>query len=289
MADQDDYEAKLAKKRADWVREQEEEKRLREQRKKQLLAKHAQEKADREIEETNKQALRQELSESLFTRLSEIVFKYAPVLQKKRFQFVFRDDYGQLCGLDKWSGEVQVFCQSVVASDLVVGELRTRALRQGFTEFFDLVPGVVQLIDKHLESYGRPLESQFDEEMMGADFELYCEQALSESGWSVFRKGGSGDQGVDLVASLGQLRVAVQCKRYSQPVGNKAVQEVAAGRQFEQCDLAVVVTNAEYTSAARQLANALGVQLLHYSDIIGFRDRVTSQFPALVSDREGRS
>ena len=54
---------------------------------------------------------------------------------------------------------------------------------------------------------------------------------------------------------------------YSQPVGNKAVQEVLAGKAFESADLAFVVSNTEFTPAAWTLAEATGVYLVHYSQL----------------------
>jgi restriction system protein len=51
------------------------------------------------------------------------------------------------------------------------------------------------------------------------------------------------------------VRVVLQCKLYGGPVGNKAVQEAAAGRAHERADFGIVVTNNRYTSAAEQLAH----------------------------------
>jgi restriction system protein len=53
-------------------------------------------------------------------------------------------------------------------------------------------------------------------------------------------------------------------------VGNKAVQEAAAARLHERADQAIVVSNAAYTKAARQLAGTTGVILLHHDDLASF-------------------
>jgi restriction system protein len=58
-----------------------------------------------------------------------------------------------------------------------------------------------------------------------------------------------------------------QCKLYSQPVGNKAVQEVVAARAHESAQFAAVVSNTRYTAQAQQLANTNRVALLHYGDL----------------------
>ena len=61
--------------------------------------------------------------------------------------------------------------------------------------------------------------------------------------------------------------MVVQCKLYSQPVGNKAVQEAFAAKNFQGCDVAVVVSNASYTQSARQIASTTGVLLLHHDEL----------------------
>ncbi len=60
------------------------------------------------------------------------------------------------------------------------------------------------------------------------------------------------------------FRLVVQCKRLSKPVGNAAVQEVAAALRYWSGDRAAVVSNAGFTPAARRLAQATGVLLLHH-------------------------
>ena len=60
------------------------------------------------------------------------------------------------------------------------------------------------------------------------------------------------------------MRLVIQCKRYAKPVGNGAVQEIAAASQYWSGDMAAVVSNAGFTPAARKLAAATGVLLLHH-------------------------
>jgi restriction system protein len=67
--------------------------------------------------------------------------------------------------------------------------------------------------------------------------------------------------------SLNGTTLVVQCKLYSSPVGNKAVQEVIAGRAFENADMAAVVSNMAFTKSARVLAQQAGVDLLHHDEL----------------------
>ena len=73
--------------------------------------------------------------------------------------------------------------------------------------------------------------------------------------------GGSGDQGADVVAERNGRQMVVQCKRYSRPIGNKAVQEAAAARAYYRADLAAVVGTAPFTASAHDLAKATDVIL----------------------------
>ena len=71
-----------------------------------------------------------------------------------------------------------------------------------------------------------------------------------------------------MVAEKGPVRIVVlQCKLYSNPVGNKAVQEVVAGRAHEQANYGAVVTNSTGTTPAQELASINGILLLHHSDL----------------------
>lgn len=81
--------------------------------------------------------------------------------------------------------------------------------------------------------------------------------------WRVKLTGASGgDYGVDITARKGLFRkYAVQCKRYSNPVGVRAVQEVVGGMRVYNCNRAMVVTNNTYTRPARVLAEENGVEL----------------------------
>lgn len=98
--------------------------------------------------------------------------------------------------------------------------------------------------------------------MTGEDFELYVAQMLGRIGfYNIQTTKGSGDQGVDILAEKEGMRYAFQCKRYDKPVGNKAVQEVFAGKFYYHCHVAVVVTNNYFTQSAKDLAHENGVVL----------------------------
>lgn len=101
----------------------------------------------------------------------------------------------------------------------------------------------------------------------GSGYERWCEERLQEAGWATSLTKATGDQGVDIIAARGTARVVVQCKFYTKPVGNKAVQEVVAARMHEQADAGVVVTNASFTRSAKELASTTNATLIHHDEI----------------------
>ena len=103
--------------------------------------------------------------------------------------------------------------------------------------------------------------------MSGSQFEVFVAQVLRALGYRTTVLGGSGDQGVDIIAVSQGGKVALQCKNYRKPVGNKPVQEVYAGSKHHRCDEAWVVAPAGYTKGAYELAQSVGVSLFDASSL----------------------
>lgn len=110
----------------------------------------------------------------------------------------------------------------------------------------------------------------------GIEFEHWCAERIDRQGWKVQVSQASGDQGVDIIAIRDGTKVAIQCKRYSQPVGNKAVQEAYSGSRFSDAQEACVIATAGYTRSARELAASTNVKLIdadniaQFSEVFGF-------------------
>jgi hypothetical protein len=107
--------------------------------------------------------------------------------------------------------------------------------------------------------------------LRGVPFENFLAEVFEELGYSVELTKASGDQGVDLVVTGKGRRIAVQAKGYAGSVGNKAVQEVYAGKKHYDCDGYVVVTNSDFTSGAVSLAQSVHCRLIdqqRLSDLI---------------------
>lgn len=99
-------------------------------------------------------------------------------------------------------------------------------------------------------------------------FEYECAKKLKHNGFTkVTVTKGSGDQGIDIIAYGNGKKYAIQCKYYTSPVGNAAVQEAYAGAKYYNCDKAVVMTNTSFTQSAIELSKATGVLLWPYGTI----------------------
>lgn len=99
------------------------------------------------------------------------------------------------------------------------------------------------------------------------EYEKFCGRILKNAGWNTEVTKSSGDQGVDVIASKFGIKVALQVKKYSSPVGNDAVQQIFAGKQFYKADYAAVVCTAGFTRSAYELARSAGVHLLHHNEL----------------------
>lgn len=98
--------------------------------------------------------------------------------------------------------------------------------------------------------------------MDGHSFERWCADLLKLNGFeNVSVTPGSGDQGVDILAEKDEVKYAIQCKCYSNDLGNSPVQEIHTGRTVYKCQIGIVMTNQGFTNGAKKAAEATGVLL----------------------------
>lgn len=110
--------------------------------------------------------------------------------------------------------------------------------------------------------------------LSGQDYEQYCGKILNDMGWKVQLTNKTNDQGVDIIGKFEDKVCCFQCKRYSNPVGNKAVQEIFAGKAFYNGTHAIVVSNAGFTKSAETLASSLGVILISDNELKNLEFRI---------------
>lgn len=113
-----------------------------------------------------------------------------------------------------------------------------------------------------VEHYKRQLLSlsiKHYDDMTGKEFEDFCALLLSRNGYKdVKTTKGSGDYGVDIFATLENTSCAIQCKRSSKNIGNKAVQEIYSGKNYHGKVIGIIMTNQFFTKQAIDTARKHG-------------------------------
>ncbi|MBK9522162.1 MAG: restriction endonuclease [Rhodocyclaceae bacterium] len=212
--------------------------------------------AQQERLETKRQAainLASQNFQTALSRLNAIVDKHSSDLLRKRRQLILDKGYG-IVDRSGWESEMDFFFNAIAVPKLgkdailVSSESRVHIDRQ---------------LNQILRRNNVPTKAPSD----GVDFEHQCALMLEQNGWSVSTTKASGDQGADIVARMDSLSVVLQCKLYSKPVGNAAVQEAFAAKSHYGTRFAGVVTKSSYTKSAMTLAASTEVLLLHFEDL----------------------
>ncbi|MBR3884982.1 MAG: restriction endonuclease [Clostridia bacterium] len=110
--------------------------------------------------------------------------------------------------------------------------------------------------------------------MSGYEFEKYISRLFQKMGYSAYATQETNDQGVDVIAEKGDVKIAIQTKCYNGVVGNSAIQEIVAGMKYYDADKAMVITNSTFTRSAIELAQKNNVQLWDRKTLIEKIDEV---------------
>lgn len=209
---------------------------------------------------------RERMKKAIAKKIASIISTHIEALARRRRQLVTQDAYGSLV-MDRWRKEIDNF----IATQII-----PKALEEEMSLLRKELPGLPAVIDLKVRDYisKTPIKLEFREGMTPSEFESYCADILRACGWDARVTMASRDQGVDVIAERNGLRLVVQCKLYGRSVGNKAVQEITAGRAHENAAYAAVVSNNRFTESAAQLAQTNNVFLLHYSELEKINDRV---------------
>ena len=117
----------------------------------------------------------------------------------------------------------------------------------------------------------------------GHQYEYRCADRLKRKGFNkVTVTRGSGDQGIDILAYKDGKKYGIQCKYYTSPVSNKAVQEAFAGAKYYGCDVAAVMTNSTFTKSAKELAEKTNV-LLWENNTLKYNSSLYYKFMRIIN------
>ncbi|WP_293334060.1 restriction endonuclease [Microcoleus sp. CAWBG58] len=106
--------------------------------------------------------------------------------------------------------------------------------------------------------------------MTGKEFENFLYVHFRQCGYNVNLTQDSQDYGADLILYKDGLKTVVQAKRSKNPVGIKAVQEVAGAVRHYKGNKGRVITNNRFTENAYKLAKSNDLELWDRKKLIEF-------------------
>ena len=125
---------------------------------------------------------------------------------------------------------------------------------------------------KEEEEKNRLLDSGILEvdEMTGKEFENFLYVHFINFGYSVNLTQDSQDYGADLILYKDGSKTVVQAKRSKNPVGIKAVQEVAGAVRHYKGNKGIVITNNRFTENAYNLVESNDIELWDRKRLVEF-------------------
>jgi restriction system protein len=211
-----------------------------------------------------------------YSRAQALILTHARELTIRRKQYTVLQNYG-LEDDSRWLKEMVYFISNVVEPN--VGKLDPTK------ENFRLVYECILTVTSNFRSS----KGEYFSEMDSVAYEQLVADTLHQLGWDTRLTKGSGDQGIDVIAEMRGKKVVLQCKHYTSPVGNSAVQEAIAGKAFENADFAAVVSNATFTPHAKQLASSTGAYLLHHDSLATLEEQIFGTTPTTRAEVTGKT
>jgi len=219
--------------------------------------------------------------------------QYIEQLTIKEEQLIYKDDYGDYI-FDEWFNERDRFVEKKMSQILINMSSEAnnifdstislddykKSYRNDIRKYIkeDIIRAIGSIIDDSISNYREQIMENDYSLDYNTDDPILFEKSVAKNfevyGWTTNETKKTGDQGADVIAEKDNIKVIVQCKLYSQAIGNKAVQEVFSAKSYYKGDLALVVSNANYTKSAHQLADSNGVILLHYSVLSRFLEKL---------------
>jgi len=131
----------------------------------------------------------------------------------------------------------------------------------------------ISRFEKKLFEKEKQLTIEEIELMNGYEFEKFLKRLFEKMGYKVIHTSLSKDQGADLILSKFGEKIVVQAKRYSNKVGNRAIQEVVAAIKHYKADKAMVICTSNFTRSAIELAESNNIKLIDRDGLNKLIDR----------------
>lgn len=187
----------------------------------------------------------------------------------------------------------------------MIRRLRGHLLRRLQVKFNKIPPCPIDLSLSQIDRFGNG-----DTYEQGRQFEEFVAQIYRVLGYnaktttqlraegllppSIQARGGSGEQGVDVVVPVydsqsgNEQKIIIQCKHYSKTVGNSAIQEINSALALYQAHKAVVITNNYFTKPAKELAAANGVRIIDREGLVKLMENATQKYYEQYAQRKSQ-
>lgn len=161
-----------------------------------------------------------------------------------------------------------------MCAGFIIGTFLNYLVFELFSQKKPLPPGLREKHDQYLNSqkawikeYSEYSYKQRDFwfSMSGHDFEHEFGKLLEKDGYVVTPTKGSGDGGIDLVATKDSQEIIIQCKAWKNPVGPAPIREMQGVKVDHQ--QVWVVGLGGFTSGAKEFAKQKGIKLFEYKDV----------------------
>lgn len=115
--------------------------------------------------------------------------------------------------------------------------------------------------------------------LSGREFEIWLATFFKRMGYRVKLLKGFKDSGADLIVidHKGHKWAAQAKKRTGSNVGVSAIDEVLRGKNYYECDFALVVTNTDFTKQAQEEAEACKVVLWNHQRLISIAENIANK------------
>lgn len=104
--------------------------------------------------------------------------------------------------------------------------------------------------------------------MTPREYEQHVARLLESEGWHATLSSYTGDMGVDIIASKGDERIAVQVKMYggsARPVNTEMVMALHGAAAYFECTAAMIATDGRVLDLAATVAMKLGIEIRRVS------------------------
>jgi Holliday junction DNA helicase RuvB len=115
--------------------------------------------------------------------------------------------------------------------------------------------------------------------MTAIAFKEFTVSLFREMGYAVEITSGMSDNGIDLLLRKNNQMIAVQCKRWSDPVGEAVVRDFHSALMSSGAQSGYVVTTSTFTSHAYSFARGKPIQLVDLEGLVDLANRRGSKAP----------